>query len=70
MICNGQRIADGIAGFIVDRWRLKGALGAGRTSVIYPHPFLNFRRIDLGPAPIGHTAIAAMAAAMWCWVSI
>jgi hypothetical protein len=33
MICSGQRIADGIAGFfVVDRWRLKGALGAGRTS--------------------------------------
>jgi hypothetical protein len=38
LICSRQRIADSIAGFFVyqylafDTWRLKGALGAGRTS--------------------------------------
>jgi hypothetical protein len=34
MICSGQRIAGGFAGFfVIDRWRLKDALS-------YPHPFL------------------------------
>jgi hypothetical protein len=50
-ICNRQRIADSIAGFFVDSylafkrctWR-----GPNKSLVIYPHPFLNFTRIDLG----------------------
>src|SRR6266700_3416795 len=50
-ICNRQRIADSIAGFLVDRyvafkrctWR-----GPNKSLVIYPHPFPNFTRIDLG----------------------
>ena len=50
-ICNRQRIADSIAGFLVDRyvafkrctWRRPN-----KSLVIYPHPFPNFTRIDLG----------------------
>src|SRR5437899_10715359 len=50
-ICDRQRIADSIAGFLVHRyvafkrctWR-----GPSKSLVIYPHPFPNFTRIDLG----------------------
>ena len=50
-VCSRQRIADSIAGFLVDRyvafkrctWRRPN-----KSVVIYPHPFPNFTRIDLG----------------------
>src|ERR1700738_3663132 len=50
-ICNRQRIADSIAGFFVDRYlafKRCTRRGPNKSLVIYPHPFLNFTRIDLG----------------------
>src|SRR3981081_2420912 len=50
-ICSRQHIADSIAGFFVDRYlALKRCArrGPNKSLVIYPHPFLNFTRIDLG----------------------
>ena len=50
-ICNRQRIADSIAGFLVDRYvafKRCTRRGPNKSLVIYPHPFLNFTRIDLG----------------------
>jgi len=50
-ICNRQRIADSIAGFFVDRYlafKTCTRRGPNKSLVIYPHPFLNFTRIDLG----------------------
>jgi len=50
-ICSRQRIADSIAGFFVDRYlafKRCARRGPNKSLVIYPHPFLNFTRIDLG----------------------
>ena len=50
-ICSRQRIADSIAGFLVDRYlafKRRTRRGPNKSLVIYPHPFLNFTRIDLG----------------------
>jgi hypothetical protein len=50
-ICSRQRIADSIAGFFVDRYlafKRRTRRGPNKSLVIYPHPFLNFTRIDLG----------------------
>ena len=59
-ICNRQRIADSIAGLIVDRYvAFKRCTRRGRNKslVIYPHSFLNFTRIETSAtAPVGHTA--------------
>ena len=50
-ICSRQRIADSIAGFFVDRYlafKRRTRRGPNKSLVIYPQPFLNFTRIDLG----------------------
>jgi hypothetical protein len=50
-ICTRQRIADSIAGFLVDRYvafKRSTRRGPNKSLVIYPHPFLNFARIDFG----------------------
>src|SRR5580692_10701363 len=50
-ICTRQRIADSIAGFLVDRYvafKRCTRRGPNKSLVIYPHPFLNFARIDFG----------------------
>lgn len=63
-ICSRQRIADNIAGFFVDRYlafKTRTRRGPNKSLVIYPHPFLNFARIDLGHG--SDTARAAIMAA-------